>query len=117
METSPRELIDREFGKTELVGDGWEIPEDVRELVEFHWFHASPNKSLVLAILSPKPKWYIGHYVGGRMMKCAREECNYCHEDIGTQARFVFGVAEVTTGLMGVIELSKEIAVYIKAES
>lgn len=94
----------------EQVGSGWDLPAEVRDQVDFHWFHVVPGRSLRLVILSGAPLWYVGHFVKGRMRKCSGEGCGFCELGIGSQVRYVFGGVEPTTRTVGVVEVGKSVA-------
>jgi hypothetical protein len=91
----------------ELVGEGWDLPDVVRESVDFHWFHVGAGQSLLCCVLSPAPVWYVGHYVSGRMERCQGDRCLLCAEDMGRQLRYILGVVELTTKRRGLLELGK----------
>jgi hypothetical protein len=88
-----------------LVGSGWDPPQDVRDGVEFHWWHVPVGGSLLLCVLSQCPVWYVGHYHLGRMRPCAGRGCDLCALGVGRQLRFVVCAAECSTRRVGVLEL------------
>jgi hypothetical protein len=90
-----------------LMGSGFDIPPEVADRVDFHWFHVPVGGSLNLCLLPPKPVWYVAHWVGGRMIPCEKDDCRYCAEGLGTQIRYVLSVVEITTRQPGLIELGK----------
>lgn len=98
----------------EHVGEGWEVPLEVKERVQFHWFHVSPGTELLLVVLSNVPLWYVGHFRGGRMEVCAREKCQSCAAGIGRQVRYVVCCVEMLTQRIGVLEVSESVANLVK---
>lgn len=96
------------------VGRGWDPPDEVRDRVEFHWFHVVPGRSLLLCMLSTEPLWYVGHFEKGRMRPCLGAGCEPCTRGVGTQLRYVVSAVEVTTKQLGVIEMSKSVALAVK---
>jgi len=96
------------------VGEGWEVPTEVKDRVQFHWFHVYPGKALLLCFLSPAALWYVGHYEGGRMRLCIGEGCELCEKGCGKQIRYVVSAVEVTTRKVGVIEVGESIALTLK---
>jgi hypothetical protein len=94
----------------EHVGEGWDVPADVKDRVQFHWFHVSPGGALLLVVLSNAPVWYIGHFRQGRMQPCDRNGCESCAAGIGRQVRYVMCAVEVTTHQVGVLEISESVA-------
>jgi len=113
---SLRRLIDEARPDVGL-GEGWDLPDPVRQAVDFHWFHVTPKKRLVLAVLSTKPTWYVGHFYQGRMRQCERVDCSLCAAQIGAQVRYVFAVVEVTTRIVGVLEVGKEVGLLIRDQA
>lgn len=96
------------------VGTGWEVPTDVRDRVEFHWFHVPVSGALVLSVLSPSPVWYVGHFDKGRMRKCNGLDCEFCANGLGTQLRYLISVVEVSTRQIGVFEFGNTVSILIK---
>lgn len=92
----------------ELVGRGFDVPDVVRESVEWHWFHVAPGGMLELVVLSTEPVWYVGHFVGGRMQRCGGDDCRLCAEEFGRQIRYVVAVGEISTRQVGLVELGRE---------
>jgi len=97
-----------------LVGEGFDLPQEVTDKVDFHWFHCPVGGALELVLLPPKPIWYVAHWVNGRMVPCLGEDCPLCVKQIGTQVRFVFSVVEVSGHRPGLIELGKTNAQQIR---
>lgn len=89
------------------VGDGWDLPQGAEPYSDFHWFQPSTKGDLDLVILSLKPNWYTGHFVGGRMVPCAGSGCDICSLGIGGQVRYVFACAETSSHRCGLIELGR----------
>jgi len=106
-----------EVGNVEKIGAGWEVPSEVRDRVEFHWFHSYPGKSLCLGVLSGSPVWYVGHFHQGRMVQCLRDGCSLCEQGVGGQIRYVVSCAELSSRQVGVIELGKSPALMLKDEA
>jgi len=98
----------------EHVGEGWDVPAEVRDHVQFHWFHVAPGTSLLLVLLSVRPLWFVGHFVGGRMMQCRGDGCARCAAGTGRQIRYVMSAVEPSTRRLGVIELSESVVRLIK---
>lgn len=96
-------------------GEGWDVPVEVRDRVQFHWFHVAPGQCLVLVVLSNKPLWYVGHFRSGRMQPCERNGCQSCAAGIGRQIRFVVSCVEITTKRMGVLEVSESVGQLIRS--
>lgn len=96
------------------VGSGWDVPAEVRDRVEFHWFHAPISGALVLGVLSASPAWYVGHFAKGRMLKCEGKGCEYCEKGLGTQLRFVVCGADLSTRQVGVFEFGSTVAALVK---
>lgn len=94
----------------EHVGEGWEVPADVRDRVQFHWFHIAPGQVAVLVILSNAPVWYVGHFKAGRMQPCEMNGCQSCAAGIGRQVRYVMCAVEIATHRVGVLEISESVA-------
>lgn len=92
------------------VGEGWDVPSEVRDRVEFHWFHVQPGRSLLVCMLSAAPLWYVGHFESGRMKPCAPVGCQSCARGVGKQLRFVVSAVDVRSKQVGVLELSKGVA-------
>lgn len=97
-----------------LVGEGFELPIEVRDQVDFHWYHCPPGGSLNFILLPAKPVWYVAHWRNGRMIPCEGEDCKLCAMETGKQIRYVFAVAEITTRRPGLIELGKTNALLIR---
>jgi hypothetical protein len=108
----------REIVKRELPGDpadlelsrptmgaGWGVPKSVREGSEFHWFHPPATGSLMLAVLSAEPFWYVGHYDRGRMRPCKGDSCEMCLMLKGRQVRFVFCCIDLESRRKGFLEV------------
>lgn len=96
------------------VGEGWDPPQEVRDHVQFHWFHVTPGTSLVLVMLSLKPLWFVGHFVGGRMCRCTGDLCARCAAGTGRQIRYVVSAVELTSRRIGVLEMSESVAHLIR---
>jgi hypothetical protein len=96
------------------VGAGWEVPTDVRDRVEFHWFHVPKSGALVLAILSQVPVWYVGHFDSGRMKECGGIGCDLCSKGIGRQLRYVVSAVDISTKQVGVFEFGSSVSLLIK---
>ena len=96
------------------MGDGWDVPTEVRDRVEFHWFHVPTTGCLVLGILSTVPAWYVGHFDRGRMRECSGQGCDLCEKGIGTQLRYLVSAADLSTHQVGVIEFGATVAALIK---
>lgn len=92
-----------------LIGDGFDVPREVRDRVEFHWFHVPAGAALLLALLSPSPIWYVGHYYRGRMRACDGDDCGLCSVGVGRQVRYVMSAVELTTRVVGVVEVGAQI--------
>jgi hypothetical protein len=90
------------------VGEGFDLPPGAEPWSDFHWFQASPRGELVLVVLSERPIFYTGHYVGGRMAPCAGSGCEYCATGIGAQVRYCVAVADTTTRRTGLIEFGRQ---------
>jgi hypothetical protein len=95
-------------------GEGWDPPKDIKDEVEFHWFKLGKGRRLLLGVLSPRPLWYVGHFHERRMRKCEGAECRLCALGVGKQLRFVFGAVEVSTGLVGIMEVGSSVAAQLK---
>lgn len=89
----------------DLIGMGWGIPDSVRDVVEFHWFHVPTGGALLLCCVSREPAWYLGHFHQGRMRRCPGTGCELCARQIGRQVRFIVSCVELTTRRVGVLEL------------
>ena len=89
------------------VGEGFEVPQSAAPWSDFHWFSVAPRECLNLVVLSERPMWYTGHFYRGRMAPCLEERCQACSEGIGSQIRYAFGVAEITTKRVGMIEMGR----------
>jgi len=98
------------MSELETQGSGWELPKGAQPWSSFHWFRVGARESLSLVLLSERPTWYLGHYVEGRMVPCGGIPCELCGEGLGSQARFVFAVCEVTTRRVGLVEVSQSVA-------
>jgi len=96
------------------VGMGWDVPTDVRDRVEFHWFHVPSTGVLVLCVLSQAPVWYVGHFDKGRMRQCTGRGCDMCAKGIGTQLRYIVSVVDVSTHQIGVFEFGQSVSLLIK---
>jgi len=96
------------------VGRGFDIPQDVRDQVDFHWFHVGQTGSLMLACLSPEPIWYVGHFAGGRMVRCGGDGCKWCAEGFGKQLRYVVCCVELGSRTVGVLEVGKPVALALR---
>ena len=96
------------------VGSGWEVPNEIRDRVEFHWFHVPTNGALVLCILSAAPVWYVGHFEKGRMRQCLGKGCEMCSKGLGTQLRYVVSCIDISTRQVGVLEFGQSVAMLIK---
>jgi hypothetical protein len=101
----------------EHVGEGWDVPLDVKERVQFHWFHVVPGSELLLVVLSNVPIWYVGHFRAGRMELCDHEKCQSCAAGVGRQVRYVMCCVEMTTHRLGVLEISESVANLVRAWS
>jgi hypothetical protein len=99
------------------VGEGWDPPPSVRDRVEFHWFHVSPGRALVLCVLSGQPLWYVGHFDSGRMQPCLPEHCGLCARGVGKQLRYVVSSVELSSKQIGVLEMSKTVAELLRSWS
>jgi len=88
-----------------VVGTGWDLPDEVRDRTEFHWFHVPPGGELLLGCLSPCPLWYVGHYHKGRMRACRGDECPLCAMGTGRQIRWVLSCMDLRTHRVGVLEV------------
>jgi hypothetical protein len=97
-----------------LVGEGFDLPVEVTDRLDFHWYHCPVGGSLNLVLLPPKPVWYVAHWVHGRMIPCDGEDCLLCSRAVGTQIRYVFSVAEMQTHRAGLIELGKSNGLLIR---
>lgn len=99
---------------SELSGEGWAPPREVREVVEFHWFHVPIGGSIVLCVLSHEPVWYVGHFAQGRMRRCRGELCRYCVDQVGRQIRFVVCGVDIRTRQLGVLEVGSSPMAHIR---
>jgi hypothetical protein len=100
----PGDPADIQIGKP-TIGAGWSIPKSVREGSEFHWFHPPASGTLMLAVLSVEPMWYLGHYDRGRMRPCKGDDCEMCLMLKGRQVRFVFCCVDLETRRKGFLEV------------
>lgn len=98
----------------ERVGEGWDVPAEVRDHVQFHWFHVTPGSTLLLVLLSIRPLWFVGHFVSGRMLQCTGDSCARCAAGTGRQIRYIVSAVEPSTKRLGVIELSESVARLIR---
>lgn len=98
----------------DLSGSGWSPPPDVRDAVEFHWFHVPVQGALVLCVLSTEPVWYIGHFDVGRMRQCRGDLCRMCVQGVGRQIRYVVSAVELTSRRLGVLELGTAPMMHIR---
>lgn len=96
------------------VGSGWDVPMEIRDRVEFHWFHVPVSGSLVLAILSNAPSWYVGHFDKGRMRQCTGKGCDLCAKGLGTQLRYLVSAVDISTHQVGVFEFGVSVSLLIK---
>ena len=96
------------------VGIGWEVPTDVRDRVEFHWFHVPVSGALVLCVLSNVPVWYVGHFDKGRMRQCTGKGCECCARGLGTQLRYLVSAVDVSSRQVGVFEFGQSVSTLIK---
>jgi len=96
------------------MGSGWEVPADVRDRVEFHWFHVPISGCLVLGILSAAPAWYVGHFEKGRMRQCIGKGCICCEQGLGSQLRYVVSAVDLSTHQVGVLEFGASVAELIR---
>jgi len=94
----------------EQIGDGWSPPSEVRDRVNFHWFHVVPGTSLVVMFLSLRPVWFVGHFSQGRMLRCTGDGCRRCEMGIGRQIRYIISAVELGTKRIGVIEISESVS-------
>jgi hypothetical protein len=93
--------------------ESWDVP-SISDTVGYTWYHVPAGGSLFIVVLSHKPCWYVGHYVGGRMLRCAGCDCAWCQRGIGRQVRCVLCVAESSTHRVGVIELSESVGLLVR---
>jgi hypothetical protein len=96
------------------IGSGWDVPSDVKDRVEFHWFHVPVTGSLVLGVLSPAPTWYVGHFDGKRMQECTGKGCDLCTKGMGTQLRYVVSCVDISTHQVGVFEFGASVSMLIQ---
>lgn len=97
-----------------MIGEGFNLPGDVKAWSDWSWFHIKPGKSLRLVILSENPLWYGGHYVGKRMQPCHGQECLECERGTGMQVRWVFAAADILTHRAGLVEVGNSTALELK---
>jgi len=91
------------------LGEGFEVPAEYSPISAWTWFKVRPGHALFLHVVSSRPVWYRGHYVGKRMVPCMGESCALCCEGVGAQVRYVFGVMEPLTEKIGLIELGEQL--------
>lgn len=96
------------------VGVGWDVPESVRDAIEFHWFHVGPSGVLQLVLLGNQPGWYVGHFDRGRMRQCGRGDCDLCRKGVGAQLRYVLPAAELVTRRSGLMEVGKGVGLLVR---
>ena len=96
------------------IGAGWDVPAEVRDRVEFHWFHVPGSGALVLGVLSNAPVWYVGHFDGGRMRPCNAKGCDLCAKGLGRQLRYLVSAVDLSTRQIGVFEFGASISMLIK---
>lgn len=96
------------------IGEGWEVPPEAEPPMDFQWFKVSTRRPLSVVILSEEPLWYAGHYVQNRMWPCLGKDCELCRDGIGAQLRYVFAVAEISAGKVGLLEVSRVIATTLR---
>lgn len=96
------------------LGSGWEVPGEIKDKVEFHWFHVPITGALVLAILSVSPVWYVGHFEKGRMRQCSGQGCEFCARGLGRQLRYIVSCMDPSTRQIGVLEFGSTVAQLIK---
>lgn len=89
------------------IGEGWELPPGAEPWSDFHWFQVSTRQELEVVILSERPVWYTGHFVRNRMAPCPGAGCEFCGAAIGSQIRYCFGVVELFTRRVGLLELGR----------
>jgi hypothetical protein len=89
------------------IGEGFDLPPGAEPWSDFHWFQPSTKGILVVVMLSERPIWYTGHYVGGRMAPCCGSGCDYCATGISAQVRYVVACAESSTRRVGLIEFGR----------
>lgn len=92
------------------VGEGWDMPVEFQGWSDFHWWKISGNRVLNLVMVSEKPTWYSGHFVKGRMEPCYGEGCKACSEGVGAQARYIFAAVEPISRKIGLLEVSRTVA-------
>lgn len=93
--------------------ESWDVP-DIGSSVGYTWYHVPAGGSLYVVVLSDRPTWYVGHYVGGRMLRCVGANCAWCDRGVGRQIRCVLCVAESSTHRVGVIELSQSVGLLVR---
>jgi hypothetical protein len=98
----------------DLTGCGFSAPPDVRDVVEFHWWHVPVGGSLVLVVLSVEPVWYVGHFAQGRMRRCRGDLCRACVDGVGRQIRYVVCAAEVSSRQIGMLEVGSAPMLHIR---
>lgn len=96
------------------VGVGWDVPDQVRDAIEFHWFHVGVGESLELVLLGREPGWYVGHYDRGRMRQCVREGCRLCAAGVGAQLRYVLPCASMASRRVGLMEVGRGVGEEIR---
>jgi len=96
------------------IGSGWDVPHEVKDRVEFHWFHVPVTGCLVLGILSIAPTWYVGHFDNKRMQQCEGKGCDLCDKGIGTQLRYVVSAVDISTHQVGVFEFGASVSQLIQ---
>ena len=97
-----------------LIGEGFDLPQEVADRTDFHWFHCPVGGSLNLCLLPGKPIWYVAHWHNGRMIPCDGDDCILCARQMGTQIRYVFACVEISTRRPGLIELGKTNALLVR---
>lgn len=93
--------------------EAWNVP-SIESNVGYTWYHVPAGGSLFVVVLSDLPCWYIGHYFGGRMLRCAGANCVWCERGVGRQIRCVLCVAESSTHRVGVVEFSESVGLLLR---
>jgi hypothetical protein len=97
-----------------ISGDGWDMPAASNAWNDFTWFKVPASRTLVLVMLSESPVWYAGHFWRQRMRPCQGENCKLCADGVGAQLRYVLVGMEVSIGTVGLIELSRTVALELR---
>lgn len=93
------------MGSEGTVSVGWGDPAREKDEHSGAWLHVPARSKLTVVVLSSAPVRYVGHWVGGRMVRCTGRMCIWHERRVGQQVRYCFSVLDAETRAPDLLEV------------